>query len=100
MPVVECFESCQPVSRRAHIVTSRLEARAKHTRQLRLIVYDQNLRRTIHCFQCDSTSSSPIGSVNTTRVPLPPAPDSIQIFPSCASTIPLAIARPMPVPVG
>lgn len=35
-----------------------------------------------------SVSSSPIGSVKTTRVPLPLLPFSIQIRPSCASTMP------------
>src|SRR5215217_2067607 len=107
MPIIEGFKSGQSIRRRAHVVPARLQTGTKHTCQLWLIIHDQDpglvshLLSTIEAEYSNSSPPflSPIGNVNSTRVPLP-LPDSIQILPSCASTMPFAIARPIPVPAG
>src|SRR5262245_37833162 len=93
------------------------QSTAHDHRDLLLIVDDQNAFLTFHqspeCSDCESTtaevsalaelvstSSSPTGTVNVILVPLPPSPFWIIIRPPCASTMPLAIDRPMPIPSG
>src|SRR6266550_5193029 len=109
MPILECVEPRQPVSRSAYVVTVRLESSPQHACELRLIIHHQYAWLIAHSYPaatgsegsaCSVGSSSPTGSMKTTRVPLPPVADSIQIFPPWASTIPLAIAKPIPVPDG
>src|SRR6185295_1937725 len=101
MPVVESLEAGKSVGRGAHVITARLQSRAQHARELRLVVNYEDTCSIRHCVSTVAaeyrgssiTSSSPVGNVNNTRVPFPLRPDSIQMLPSCASTNPFAIAR-------
>ena len=66
-----------------------LERELKEVRQLAIVVDDEDLEV--------ATASEAAGRVNQTFVPFPTSL-STPIWPRCASTIPLEIARPSPIP--
>ena len=76
-----------------HLIAVRFQRRLEEAQDRRLVVHDQNLRLCAHA----GTSSR--GNVSMMRVPRPPATGlSAAIEPPCASMMPLAMARPSPVP--
>src|SRR3989344_2939591 len=78
-----------------HSMADRREHRAERVDNRLLVIYDQNL----HHAAIMASSAARSGKATTTRVPLPPSNgDSTVIVPPNASTKPLAMNRPRPMP--
>src|SRR4030095_1138009 len=110
LPIAECLDCRLAVSRAAHVIAMTGQASPENAGNLGFVVHDQDSLILVHRFQavplifisstCAVLSSSPNGSVSATRAPRPGPTSSIQMRPPCASTIPRAIASPIPVPEG